>query len=303
MSEALINLIATSIAAVISAFRGLLVPILVFSLLALLMRRKKALDDLRKALPEIHLNVKLMLFDSVFIVPMIIIIGTFLSELVRDNGLNLVSVETWSSLPAWLTIVIAIAIADFVGYWRHRLEHTWVLWPAHAVHHSDTQMTWIAVQRFHPINRFTTFIIDNLALFLLGVPPFAIVANGLVRHYYGAFIHADLPWTYGPLGRVFVSPAMHRWHHATDPKAFNTNYATVFSLWDQMFGTCRVPGPCNVPTGVTDTMKQSLRGQLIYPFTKRAYLQFFRTADVTTETRGQEQNELPASANQLEHEA
>lgn len=301
MSEALINLIATSIAAVVSAFKGLLVPIIFFSLLAMLMRRKKALGDLRRALPEIHLNVKLMLFDAMFIVPMIIILGTFLSELVRDDGLSLLSLDTWSELPGWLTILIAIAIADFVGYWRHRLEHTWVLWPAHAVHHSDTQMTWIAVQRFHPINRFTTFVIDNLALFLLGVPPFAIVANGLVRHYYGAFIHADLPWTYGPLGRIFVSPAMHRWHHATDPRAFDTNFATVFSLWDQMFGTCRVPGPCDVPTGVTDNMKQSLRGQLIYPFTKKAYPQIFGKSEAATEAPAPEQNDVSAGARRLEH--
>ncbi len=300
MSETLISFLATSLAALESAFKGLLVPFVVFSFLALFMRRRHILDDLRRTLPEIRLNLKIMVFDVIFIVPMIVFLGTFLAEFVRDNGLSLVAPEAWPGLPAWLTVVIAIAIADFVGYWRHRLEHTWVLWPAHAVHHSDTEMTWIAIQRFHPFNRFTTFIIDNLALFLLGVPPFAIIANSLVRYYYGAFIHADLPWTYGPLGRIFVSPAMHRWHHATDPKAFNTNFATVFSLWDQMFGTCRVPGPCDVPTGVTDKMEQSLFGQLTYPFTRRAYPQIFGASDTTADDAAPDQGSLTNPARRLE---
>ena len=108
---------------------------------------------------------------------------------------------------------IAIFAGDFVGYWRHRLEHTALLWPGHAIHHSDTAMTWTTGLRFHPINRLTTALIDTSVLALLGFPVWALIANNLVRHYYGLFIHMDLPWTYGPLGRVLVSPAMHRWHH------------------------------------------------------------------------------------------
>jgi len=69
-----------------------------------------------------------------------------------------------------------------------------------------------------------------------------LLVNNLVRHYYGMAIHADLPWTYGQLGKVFVSPVMHRWHHARDGVAYNTNYATVFSIFDRAFGTFRVPG-------------------------------------------------------------
>jgi hypothetical protein len=132
-------------------------------------------------------------------------------------------------------------------------------------------MTWLTLERFHPINRLTTFLIDSSALLLLGLPPAALIANMLVRHYYGYLIHADLPWTYGPLGRVFVSPAMHRWHHAADKAAFDTNYATVFSIFDQAFGTYRVPGPCTVPLGVTDDMAPTLAGQMSYAFSPRAY--------------------------------
>ena len=82
---------------------------------------------------------------------------------------------------------------------------------------------------------------------LLLATAWAAVANSLVRNYYGYFIHADLPWTYGRLGKVFVSPSMHQWHHAKDIKYAGTNFATVFSIFDRVFGTFALPGPCTVP--------------------------------------------------------
>jgi sterol desaturase/sphingolipid hydroxylase (fatty acid hydroxylase superfamily) len=88
----------------------------------------------------------------------------------------------------------------------------------------------------------------------------------IVRHFYGEFIHADFPWTYGPLGRVMVSPVMHRWHHARDVEGSGSNFATVFSVFDQAFGTYYVPGICTVPLGVNDEMGRGTTGQLLYPF-------------------------------------
>ena len=113
-------------------------------------------------------------------------------------------------------------------------------------------MTWLTLSRFHPINRITTALIDTFFLALLGFPTWALVANNLVRHYYGEFIHADLPWTYGRFGTLMVSPAMHRWHHARDVVGSGSNFATVFAVFDKFFGTFYLPGRCDVPLGVTE---------------------------------------------------
>jgi sterol desaturase/sphingolipid hydroxylase (fatty acid hydroxylase superfamily) len=59
---------------------------------------------------------------------------------------------------------------------------------------------------------------------------------------------------------------MHRWHHARDVTGAGSNFATVFSVFDQAFGTYYVPGICNVPLGVTDEMGEGTIGQLTYPF-------------------------------------
>jgi sterol desaturase/sphingolipid hydroxylase (fatty acid hydroxylase superfamily) len=171
----------------------------------------------------------------------------------------------------------ALFLGDFIGYWRHRLEHSPLLWPSHAVHHSDTEMTWLAIARFHPINRLTTVAIDAAFILWMGLPPYAVLVNSLVRHYYGAFIHADLPWTYGWLAKAIVSPAMHRWHHAKDRQAYNTNYATVFSLFDLAFGTYRVPGPCNGPLGVPEAIGAGFVGQMVHPLKPSSYRYFLRS--------------------------
>ena len=129
-------------------------------------------------------------------------------------------------------------------------------------------MTWLTLSRFHPINRVTTAVIDTFVLALLGFPTWALVANNLVRHYYGEFIHADLPWMYGRLRTVFVSPVMHRWHHARDVTGTGSNFATVFSVFDRAFGTYYVPGLCNVPLGVTDDQYPGpgVLRHLLHPF-------------------------------------
>ena len=262
--------------ALAKALDGLLLPAAFFLLLAMLTKGAKLFADMRRAVGQTSLNVQIMAFNILIIAPLIALASQALSALVAVSDFYLVAPERWAALPSWLVIFVAVFVGDFVGYWRHRLEHTRLLWPAHAVHHSDTDMTWLALERFHPINHISTFVIDSGALFLLGFPPSAVVANVLVRHYYGYFIHADLPWTFGPLGKILVSPAMHRWHHAADTAAFNTNYATVFSAFDRAFGTFRVPGPCTVPLGVTDRIAPTLRGQIGYAFSPRAYRWLFR---------------------------
>lgn len=274
--DALLHFLDNALRSLVDVAQHLALPALFFILLGLAVKRGRFIVDARRAIAESSLNLQILVFNLLLVVPLIALAGQAIHGFVSSYNFYLLHPTFWDGVPIAVPVFLGVVIGDFVGYWRHRLEHTPLLWPAHAVHHSDTQMTWLSLERFHPINRATTFVIDGSALLLLGMPAEAVIANSLVRHYYGFFIHADLPWTFGPLGKVFVSPAMHRWHHAADPAAFDTNYATVFSLFDRAFGTFRVPGPCTVPTGVTDDMGPGLAGQLGYAFSPRAYRRLFR---------------------------
>ena len=248
-----------------AGYSDLLLPALIFAAIALAFRGVAALRTARAATGEVRTNLILFTLDIIFITPALALLLGASGAWLQRHGLTL-PVSTWANLPVWLVGFIAIFAGDFVAYWRHRLEHTNTLWPAHAIHHSDTAMTWTTGLRFHPFNRLTTALIDTTALALLGLPIWALVANNLIRHYYGLFIHMDLPWTYGPLSRIFVSPAMHRWHHIRDADGAGVNFATVFSVFDQTFRTYHVPRPCDVPLGVRDEIGRGAVGQLIWPF-------------------------------------
>lgn len=249
-----------------AAASALLWPAIAFTALALLARGAESLRAARAAAGEVRVNLVLYAFDALLIAPGLGLMAAALTAWIASSNMALARAETWASIPDWAALAAALIVGDFVGYWRHRLEHTALLWPAHAIHHSDTAMTWTTLHRFHPINRLTTTLIDGAALALFGLPPWAVLANALTRHYYGMFIHMDLPWTYGPLGRVLVSPAMHRWHHVREGHGAGANFATLFSVFDQMFATWHMPGPCTAPLGVPGEMARGALGQLLHPF-------------------------------------
>lgn len=171
--------------------------------------------------------------------------------------------------PAILVALLAILCGDLVAYWRHRFEHSRWLWTSHVMHHSDSEMNWSTLYRFHPVNRLTTILIDSIALVMIGFPTWALILNGLVRHYYGAFIHINQPWTLGWAGNILVSPAMHRWHHVYEGEGVGTNFASVFSFIDRAFGTYYCPGPCISRLGVPGVHADDLRGQYLLPFRRQ----------------------------------
>jgi len=56
---------------------------------------------------------------------------------------------------------------------------------------------------------------------------------------------ANLRWTLGPAGRVIVSPAYHRLHHAPDTQ--RVNLGVVLTIWDVLAGRARFPSRASRP--------------------------------------------------------
>ena len=243
-----------------------------FAALALIVHgRAQALARARRASADSAVNIVYFLTDVWVLNPVFTLAAAWALDAASRAGLPLAGhglIGGWlGTLPWWAQLGLALYIADFAGYWRHRLLHCRALWPIHSVHHSDPNVTWLSLFRFHPLNRALTTAVGLAALVLLGFPAWAVVANGIVRNLYGHFVHAGLPWDYGPLGRVFVSPRMHRWHHATDARAYKRNFATLFAVTDLMFATywlpARSPGALGVPEPDYPT---GWLGQTLHPF-------------------------------------
>jgi sterol desaturase/sphingolipid hydroxylase (fatty acid hydroxylase superfamily) len=266
MTDDLLLFLQSTLASLQKAGGELLIMSLIFATIAVVAGGREAFTKARNARGEIITNLSLCLFDIIAMTPVFGILLALVGAAMQHAGLILVRTDFWTHTPPVLLAFLAVFAGDFIGYWRHRLEHTSALWPAHAIHHSDTRMTWTTLFRFHPINRLSTVLIDTAFLALLGFPPWALFINNMVRHYWGMFIHMDVPWTFGPLGRVLVSPVMHRWHHVRDGEGVGSNFATAFSVFDQAFGTYYVPRVCDVPLGVQENVGRNALEQLIYPF-------------------------------------
>lgn len=263
MTDGLLLFLQSTLASLQKAGGELVIMSLIFATIAVVAGGREAFTKARNARGEIVTNLSLSLFDIIVMTPVFGILLALMGAAMQRAGLILVHPNFWARP---LVAFLAVFAGDFIGYWRHRLEHTAPLWPAHAIHHSDTRMTWTTLFRFHPINRISTVLIDTAFLALLGFPPWALFINNMVRHYWGMFIHMDVPWTFGPLGRVIVSPVMHRWHHVREGEGVGSNFATAFSVFDQAFGTYYVPRVCDVPLGVQEDVGRNALEQLIYPF-------------------------------------
>ncbi len=247
-----------------SAIGPLMACAVAFAVLAWVTKGRAALADARAAAGETKINIVMVMIDTVAVGPVLAIGMALVVGALGSWGLQLDTARLWAWLGRWPTVAAAVVLGDFFGYWRHRIQHSRWLWPAHAIHHSDTRLTWFSLERMHPIDRAGS-LLDMVLLSALGMPTWALAANALVRHYYGFFIHADVPWTLGKAGWVLNAPLTHRWHHVRDVEGSGHNFATVFSLWDRAFGTFHQPGPCNVPTGVREDMGQGALGQYAHP--------------------------------------
>jgi sterol desaturase/sphingolipid hydroxylase (fatty acid hydroxylase superfamily) len=244
-----------------------LAPLVVlFGVLAYVTKRRAILAAVRRARGEISTTVILLLINAVIFGPLLflpVMIGQ--TELPRPQVL----LDVWTALPGAVSVVAAVLLTEFAAYWRHRLEHVRALWPVHATHHADEAMTWLSVRRKHPLGELLSVLIDTTPVILLGLPVWAIAVAMLIRGWWGYFIHADVPWTLGPFGKLFISPAAHRLHHIRDEALMGTNYGNMLTVWDKLFGTYLDPAPyVNCETGIAEGTRDAW-GELARPFEAR----------------------------------
>jgi sterol desaturase/sphingolipid hydroxylase (fatty acid hydroxylase superfamily) len=138
-------------------------------------KRWQAIRDGRRALSEIRLNVIYLMLDAALVIPIIAVVADTAQRTVLSANMRLFEPADYEGIPAIIVVLLVVLIIDLTGYWRHRLMHTWWLWPAHAIHHSDTEVTWLALARFHPINRLITTGIHASVLAMLGAPAWALL--------------------------------------------------------------------------------------------------------------------------------
>ncbi len=181
------------------------------------------------------------------------------------TGSDVVGFAFIAHQPFWAQALEAFVLADFLSYWAHRWLHGRSLWAFHAIHHGVTELDWLSTIRNHPVNVVLQRVMLTLPLLALGFPVTAILAFAPLSAMYNIFTHANVDWRLGPLAKVFVSPTMHRWHHAVETEGCNANFGEALAIWDVMFGTYYLPDHLPQRLGLAEGPPDDFVGQTLWP--------------------------------------
>jgi sterol desaturase/sphingolipid hydroxylase (fatty acid hydroxylase superfamily) len=184
-----------------------------------------------------------------------------------------------TSLPLWLSIIIAVVIMDMVIYLQHVMVHAVpMLWRLHRVHHADPDYDLTTGARFHPIEIILSMLIKIATIAALGPPVIAVVIFEVVLNAMAMFNHANIslpPRLDRVLRWIIVTPDMHRVHHSVEPEETNSNFGFNLSLWDRLMGTYRQQprlGHQGMDIGIISLgdpkITTRLTGMLMIPFIK-----------------------------------
>lgn len=180
------------------------------------------------------------------------------------------------SLPEPVSSIAAFILFDIWMYFWHMANHRVAfLWLFHRAHHSDVDMDTTTALRFHPGELLLSSIARMPVIALIGMDIGQIVIFETALNVSTLFHHSNLriPEQWDRAIRfVLVSPNMHRVHHSIVFSEVNSNFTSILSVWDRLFGTYRSrKDTLSITLGLTslrDPKWQRLAGFLITPFLK-----------------------------------
>ena len=184
-------------------------------------------------------DASFLALHAIAVIPLMTLLSVGAATLISGHAawIELRSAQNW---PGWLLIPLTIVAMDAANWLAHYADHRFtVLWRFHALHHSQEELSVLTSFRAHPLMHTTGFLLASVPVVILlparPIDPVLITAYVCV----GTLQHANLRWTYGPLGWVLVSPAYHRLHHATGIQ--DVNLGVVLTIWDVLAGRARFP--------------------------------------------------------------
>ena len=176
---------------------------------------------------------------AVVVIPLMTLLSVGAAALIGGHAgwIELRPAEHW---PGWLLMPLTVVAMDGANWLAHYADHRLgPLWRFHALHHSQEELSVLTSFRAHPLMHTTGFLLATVPVVVL--MPTRPIAPVLITIYVciGTLQHANLRWTFGPAGRVLVSPAYHRLHHAPDTQ--RVNLGVVLTIWDILAGYARFP--------------------------------------------------------------
>jgi len=141
-------------------------------------------------------------------------------------------------------VFLAVVLLDIWTYWWHRMNHRIrFLWRFHRMHHSDPWMDTTSAQRFHPgeiifssMLRIPVIILFSLELWHVALYDSIMLAVVMFHHS-----NIAVPDRADRLLRLIIpTPIMHKIHHSRERSETDSNYTSLFSIWDRIFVSLRM---------------------------------------------------------------
>lgn len=147
-------------------------------------------------------------------------------------------------LPFILETILIILLIDLWMYVWHRLNHEVdFLWRFHSIHHSDPSMDVTTAWRFHYVEITLSELLRLPVFVLIGAGIEDLLLYSMLMTPVVAFHHSNVSIPSSAdrfLRTVIPSPLMHRVHHSVIRAEHDSNYGSMLSFWDRLFGSFRL---------------------------------------------------------------
>ena len=149
--------------------------------------------------------------------------------------------------PRWVEITLAVVLLDYTLWWWHWANHRVpFLWRFHLAHHVDRDMDASTALRFHFGELGLSIPIRAAQMTVIGVEPAALWLWQTILFASILFHHSNvrLPLRFERmLVWLFVTPRMHGIHHSQREDETNSNWSSLFTVWDLLHRTFRFDVP------------------------------------------------------------
>lgn len=164
--------------------------------------------------------------------------------------------------------ILSFLLFDLSLYLWHRASHHYGwLWQFHRIHHSDITMNVTTAFRLHVMDHMTLALVKAVYIVLLGFSKECVVMNEIINTLFLIFHHSNIGFKGEPiLGKLIITPKLHRLHHSYERREHDRNYGAILSLWDRLFDSFAEDEPKRL--GIKGNIAEDWLGLLIAGFTQ-----------------------------------
>lgn len=206
--------------------------------------RRQRLSTVRRVVRNIGVSVPMFVFFRLLLVPVPLLTALWAEQ--HQTGL-LHWPQSTQGIWQWVQGGLGFLLFDYSYYWWHQATHYWpTFYRFHNVHHTDLDMDVSTAIRFHFSDMIVGTVFRALVVLVFGIGFWTALVYEGVFELATQFHHSNtrLPQRVERmLNYLIVTPRMHGIHHSIVRDEFNSNWGTVFSIWDRLHGTHRMDIP------------------------------------------------------------